>query len=202
MSVSSERFVDEARIIFFVLQVRGSILESTASSREMMSSSWREARRIKMPRRAGATEGGARGGGKSLLVVWMRRGGSGGSCSNKSIKTEFMIRGYIHLKGQTRLKLTAGGICKYYIIYVLNIPQPEGVWKMSKHAKVQPIKQKGVAQQSESAWERGDDVTDVGWCLQDPVWDFDLHYFYFFLFSSHYSEVPKLVASSFLSVSP
>lgn len=60
-----------------------------------------------------------------------------------------MIKGYIHLKGQTRLKLTAGGICKYYIIYVLNIPQPEGVWKMSKHAKVQPIKQKGVVQQSE-----------------------------------------------------
>lgn len=125
---------------------------------------------------------GARGGGKSLLVVWMRRGRSGGSCSNKSIKTEFMIRGYIHLKGQTRLKLTAGGICEYYIIYVLNIPQPEGVWKMSKHAKVQPIKQKGVAQQSESAWERGDDVTDVGWCLQDPVWDFDLHSFLFFYF--------------------
>lgn len=66
-----------------------------------------------------------------------------------------MIRGYIHLKGQARLKLTAGGICKYYIIYVLNIPQPEGVWKMSKHAKVQPIKQKGVAQQSESAFREG-----------------------------------------------
>lgn len=141
---------------------------------------------------------GGEGGEQSLFVVCMRRGGSGGSCSNKSIKTEFMIRGYIHLKGQTRLKLTAGGICKYYIIYVLNIPQPEGVWKMSKHAKVQPIKQKGVAKQS----KRGDDVTGVGCCLQDPVWDFDLHDFFFFLLALFCAKVQKPVASSFLSVSP
>lgn len=59
---------------------------------------------------------------------------------------------------------------------------------------------KGLRSSQRAPLERGDDVTDVGWCLQDPVWDFDLHYFFFF--SSHYSEVPKLVASSFLSVSP
>lgn len=85
--------------------------------------------------------------------VCMQQGGRGSSWSNKSIKTEFMIRGYIHLKGQTCLKVTAvgeGDTCKYYIIYVLNNLQPERVWKADKHPKVQPIKQRGVARQSQT----------------------------------------------------
>lgn len=75
----------------------------------------------------------------------MQRSSSSSTGSKKSIKTEFMIRRYIHLKGQACLKLTANGICKYYIIYVLNILKPEGVQKMNKHTRVQPINKKASA---------------------------------------------------------
>lgn len=54
----------------------------------------------------------------------MQRGSSSGS--NKSIKTVFMIRRHINLKGQACLKQTAEDICKYYIIYVLNILEARG----------------------------------------------------------------------------
>ena len=47
--------------------------------------------------------------------------GGSGSGSEKSIKSVSTIRRCIHLKGQTCLKQTAGDVCRYYIICVLNL---------------------------------------------------------------------------------
>lgn len=89
-----------------------------------VSSSWREARHIKTTQWKNAAEGSA--------VVCMQRGS--GTGPNTSIKTVFVIRGHIHLKGQVCLKQTTDDICKYYVIYVLNNLKPEGVQKMNKDA--------------------------------------------------------------------
>lgn len=85
-----------------------------------MSSSRREAGRIKMPHQMNAVKGSP--------AVCMQRASSAGS--NESIGAGFMIRRYICLKGQSCLKQTAEDICKYHIIYVLYILKLE---KMNKH---------------------------------------------------------------------
>lgn len=67
----------------------------------------------------------------------MQLGCSAGS--NKSIRSVVVIRRYIHLKGQACLKQTAEDICKYYIIYGMNILRLAGVREMNKHREVQRI---------------------------------------------------------------
>lgn len=76
----------------------------------------------------------------------MQRGSSSSSTgSNKSIKTEFMIRRYIHLKVRLvwnwQLTVFANITLSMYWIFL----KPEGVQKMNKHTRDQPINKKASA---------------------------------------------------------
>lgn len=94
----------------------------------LMNSSRREAGHIKMPQRINTAKGSA----------------------NKSIKAVFMIRRYIHLKGQACLKQTAEDICKYYITYVLNISKARGCQEDEQTRTSSADQQTGACMQMEA----------------------------------------------------
>lgn len=102
--------------------------------------SWREAGHIKMPQQINAAKGSA----VVLYAAWQQQ---------QQHRFKQIYQNWIHdkkiysLEGQACLKLTADGICKYYIIYVLNIfearrcPEDEQTYTRSTN------QQKGICMQ-------------------------------------------------------